>query len=71
MSFSKGLLLSFVPPKKNFTIGTDSLSSGESSLANLAIFICLNLYLNSRFIFLDEIDCNLDSENLGRYIEFL
>lgn len=71
MAFSKGLLLTVVPPKKHYTLGTESLSSGENSIFNLVFFLCLNSFTKSRFVFLDEIDSNLDAENLGKFIEAL
>ncbi len=66
--FSKGLIFSAVPPNKAFTIGTDSLSSGESSLANLSLFLTINELLKSSFIVLDEIDANLDANNIYKFI---
>ena len=66
--FLAGIIFSAIPPKKTYTIGTDSLSSGESSLANLALFLAINEVLNSPFIILDEIDANLDFDNVMKFI---
>ena len=66
--FLAGIIFSAIPPKKSFTIGTDSLSSGESSLANLSLFLAINEVLNSNFIILDEIDANLDFDNVMKFI---
>jgi chromosome segregation ATPase len=40
--YEKGVLFTAIPPGKLYTYGTDSLSSGETSLANLAMFIAIN-----------------------------
>ena len=63
--YEKGALFTAIPPGKPYTYGTDSLSSGESSLANLAFFITINTILNSNFILIDEIEAHLDSDNLS------
>ncbi len=66
--FLGGLIFSAIPPLKTYTIGTDSLSSGESSLANLALFLAINEVLGSSFFILDEIDANLDFDNVMKFI---
>lgn len=68
LPFAEGILFSATPPTKKFTIGTESLSSGESSLANLALFLCLNEVMKSSIVFFDEIDSHLDTENVFRFI---
>lgn len=66
--FSKGVIFQAIPPNKSYTVGTESLSSGESSLANLALFLAINELKQSPFIVLDEIDANLDQNNIYKYI---
>jgi hypothetical protein len=35
-------------------------------MANLAMFIAINLIAESKSLFIDEIDAHLDADNLGR-----
>ena len=63
-----GVIFSATPPTKKFSIGTDSLSSGEASLANLALFLAINQVKETPIIFFDEIDAHLDSENVIKFL---
>lgn len=71
VNFSGGLVLNVIPSKKAYTLWGNVLSTGENCLANLAFFIALNDAIKSPIIFLDEIDANLDSDNIQKYINFL
>jgi chromosome segregation ATPase len=63
--YEKGAVFTAIPSGKPYTYGTESLSSGEASLANLALFIAINTAIGSKFILIDEIDAHLDNDNLG------
>lgn len=66
--FLGGIIYSATPPNKRHTIGTESLSSAETSLANLALFLALNEVKNSPVVVFDEIDAHLDSENVYKFV---
>lgn len=71
VNFSGGLLFNVIPSKKAYTLRGGVLSTGENCLANLALFVAVNDVLKTPCIFIDEIDANLDSENIQRYINFI
>ena len=66
--FLGGIIYSATPPNKRHTIGTESLSSAEASLANLALFLALNEVRNSPFVIFDEIDAHLDADNVYKFV---
>ena len=71
LPFADGIVFTATPPTKKFTIGTESLSSGESSMANLALFLCINDVMKSAVILFDEIDAHLDAENVFRLVNVI
>lgn len=66
--FLGGAVFSATPPSKKFSVGSEGLSAGESSLANLAMFMAINEVLGSPSMFFDEVDAHLDAENLGKFV---
>lgn len=66
--FLNGVIFNATPPTKKFSIGTEGLSTGESSLANLALFLALNEVKGSPVIMFDEIDAHLDAENVFKFV---
>lgn len=58
-------------PPSSYAKGFDELSSGEKSIALLALVFCLHRYKTLPFLLLDEVDKNLDSRNVERLSYYL
>lgn len=58
-------------PPSSYAKGFDELSSGEKSVALLALVFCLHHYKALPFLLLDEVDKNLDSRNVERLSRYL
>ena len=69
LPFQGGLVFTATPPGKKFTFGTEGLSSGELTLANMAFFLAVNYFLQSPFVIFDETDTHLDRLNLQKYVK--
>lgn len=69
--FLDGIIFNATPPAKKFTIGTEGLSSGEASMANVALFLCFNDIKRSSMVLFDEIDAHMDAENVFRLVNTL
>ena len=69
--FEGGLVFNATPPGKKFGFGTEGLSSGELTLANLCFFLTINEVLRSPFVVFDESDAHLDVENLKKYASMI
>jgi chromosome segregation ATPase len=69
--FLDGIIFNATPPAKKFTIGTEGLSSGEASMANVALFLCFNDIKRSSVVLFDEIDAHMDAENVFRLVNTL
>jgi chromosome segregation ATPase len=69
--FKGGLVYNATPPGKKFGFGTEGLSSGELSLANLCFFLAVNEALNSPFVVFDESDAHLDVDNIKKYASMI
>ncbi|HEV2953790.1 MAG TPA: chromosome segregation protein SMC, partial [Candidatus Dormibacteraeota bacterium] len=65
-----GVELLVQPPRKRLQTIT-LLSSGERSIAALALVLALEEVNPSPFTILDEVDAALDDGNVGRYVELL
>lgn len=66
--FKGGVLLSATPPSKKFSVGTESLSAGESSAANVALFLAVNEVMRTPVLFFDEVDAHFDAQNVANFI---
>lgn len=58
-------------PPSGYAKAFDELSSGEKSVALLALIFCLHRYKALPFLLLDEVDKNLDSRNVDRLSKYL
>lgn len=58
-------------PPSGYATPFDELSSGEKSVALLALVFCLHRYKTFPFLLLDEVDKNLDSRNVDRLSKYL
>ncbi|EJW02413.1 hypothetical protein EDEG_03155, partial [Edhazardia aedis USNM 41457] len=59
-----------MPPNKRYTL-IKNLSGGEQTMVNTTLILCLNKIKLVPFMFFDEIDSCLDTDNVKRLVQYL